>query len=367
MIYLNSNKFTINNSDSFKACANEISNKQAVISLLKDKLDISDYSVYFVNNIYEAYVLLLQAVIVSYSSIKKKPHIVTNKMEDPQLLLALENFKKNGSVSVSYVKPNIYGTINADEIELAIQKNKTCLIINSFINYFTGSINNVQKIGEMAHKYKVPLFCDCTYSFGKLPIKPAKQNIDIMTFDLNHPGLSFIIVNNNLLKGYKLAQHSVRFKPDVENVYTEDPHIYGLAKSIITTLYKNRKSKNKRLTSLKSHLLKNIDFMYYSDFVTANLSTITEKTEKTSHPSAHVPDAIVFGNDIKNENVCAPHIISILRVKKRKKISNVQLCQVPGDVFLNIGVNGKWNNKIITIGLSDMTTFKDLNSIIKST
>ncbi len=356
MFYLNNNKFMLN--DRFRTFGHEKSDKQSVINLIKDIMEISNYSIYFVNNIYEAYILLLHAIIMSYTSVKKKPHIVVNRMEDPQLLLALKTFSKNGSVIVTYVKSNIYGTINAEEIERAIQKNKTCLIINSFVNYFTGSINNIKKIGELAHRYKVPLFCDCTYAFGKLLIKPNKQNIDILTFDMNYPGLSCIVINNNLLKGYKLAQHSVRFGPDIENLHVEDSRTYGLAKSIINLLYKGRKSKNKSLVSLKGRLLKGTNFMYYSDFVSANV--------KKDGEDQKMPDIIVFGNDIKNENVCAPHIISILRIKKKKKISNVQFCEFAKDVFLNIGITDKWKDKIITIGLSDVTTAKDLINVIKS-
>ncbi len=355
MIYLNSNKFRLNSSIN-KVHEGEISDKQTVIKILKEKLKITNYSVYFVNNIYEAYTILIHAIIISYSHIKKKPHIVANKMEDPQLLLVLENFKKNNSITISYARPTINGTINVEEVEKYIQKDKTCLIIISFINYFIGSINNIQKIGELAHKYKIPLFCDCSYAFGYLPIKPIDQNIDVLTFDMNFPGLSFIIINNDLIKGYKLEQNSIRFRPDVENLHIEDPRTYGLAKNIINSLYKDRKLKNKNLANFKKKILKNKNFMYYSDFVIKNLNQNEKKV---------IPEMIIFGPDITDENMSSPHIMSILRIKRKNKIKNIRLCEIISDIFLKIGITKKWKSQIITIGFSDTTTVKDLSSLLK--
>lgn len=354
MIYLNNNKFLLNDFNSFKDYKDGVSDKDSVIKLLRDNLDMSNYSIYFINNIYEAYTLLLHSIITSYSNIRKKPHIIVNKMEDPKLLAVVEEFQNNHIITVSYIRSNIYGSINVDEIEKSIQKNKTCLIINSFVNYFTGSINNISKIGELAHKYKIPLYCDCTYAFGKLPIKLNKQNIDIITFDLNYPGLSFIIINNDLLKGYKLAKHSIKFDNNVEKFNIEDSSIYGLAISIITNLYKNRRTKNKNLINLKNNFLKKLNCMYYSEFIKK------DPNDKNS------PDVIIFGNDIKNENVCAPHIISILKIKGKKIKKNIQLCDFSKDIFTHIGINDKWKKKIITVGLSDCTTLHEINELIKS-
>jgi cysteine sulfinate desulfinase/cysteine desulfurase-like protein len=353
MIYLNNNKFLLNNFDTYKEYKDEISDKETVIKLLYEKLDISsDYSIYFINNIYEAYKLVIHSIITSYSNIKKKPHIIVNKMEDPKILDILEEFSKNNVISISFIKSNIYGSINVSEIEKVIQKNKTCLIINSFINYFTGAINNVSKIGELAHRYKIPLFCDCTYTFGKLPIKPKKNNIDILTFDMNYPGLSFIVINNDLLQGYKLAKYSIKFDNTVEEFNIEDPSIYGLAKSILSNIYKNRQSKNKKLIALKNQIIKHLNKMYYCDFI-------------KQVPAKDI-DVIIFGNDIKNENASAPHIISILKIKGRKVSNAVTCCDVPKEAFSFIGINDKWQKKVITIGLSDYTTKNDVIKLLKS-
>ncbi len=356
MIYLNNNKIIINNPDAFRKA--KPSDKQNIIKILRNNLDISDYSIFFINNTYEAYTLLLHSIIVSYSKIGK-PHIITNKMEDPHLLAILENFKTNGKISIGYVKSNIYGTINVNEIEYSIQKNKPCLIINSFLNYFTGSVNNVEKIGEVAHKYKIPLYCDCTYAFGKLPIQMNKQNIDIATFDLNLPGFSFIVIKNNLIKGYKLDYYSIKFKNDIENVNLVDPRAYGIAKAILCDLYKNRKAKNKALVKLKNNFLKKNKYMYYSDFIAVNSKDI-----QNNNP-IDLPDLIIFGKDI-NESSSAPHIISILKTSKSIKKNNVLFCKIPKGVFKNIGIIDKWENKIITIGLSDSTKLCDISEILKS-
>lgn len=394
MIYLNSNKFLLNEFNSYKDYKDDPSDKEAVTKIIRNIFDISsDYSIFFINNIYEAYKLLIHSIVSSFSDIKKKPNVIANRMEDPKILSILDEFERDKLITVSYVKSNIYGTINVDDIENHMQKNKTCLLINSFNNYFTGSINNVTKIGELAHKYKIPLFCDCVYSFGKLPIKPKKQNIDVLTFDLDYPGLSFIVINNNLLDGYKLDKYSVKFDGGVEKFAKEDPYIYGLAKSILTNIYKNRRSKNSKLISLKKSILKEFNDMYYSEFISRESAqntfedTHNKKKSKTSQPKgatntkdvtntkdttrskktdADNPDILIFGNDIANENVCSPHILSVLKIKgKYKPSKSLALCDYPKQVFSNIGVNDNWHKRIITIGLSDCNTQKDIAQIIK--
>lgn len=357
MLYFNNNKFQLNDFKTFKEVKELRSTKQEVVTLIKKTLNIpNEYDIYFMNNIYETYALIIHCMIHSYKKINPIPNIITNKMEDPYILNILDHYRKNKEITVTYVKNNIYGMVNAAEVEKVIKEKQTCMIINSFVNLYTGSINNLEKIGAVAHKYKIPLFSDFSYAFGVFPFKPDKNNVDVLTFDMNYPGLSFLVINKKLLEGYDLSSYSIKLKGDVESHDINDVYIYGLAVNILETVYKNRKTKNKKLEKLKKQIFNSLKSLYYSEIIRSEIKP-------------QFKDIIIFGHDIDKQTLSSPHILTIMCIRRdnSKKINKggYTFCKINNKVFESIGIIPKWYDNIIVLGLHDYLKNQDINKIIK--
>lgn len=346
MIYLNSNRFVLR--DVNKKNITE-SDKSTVFKLIHDKFGVSsDYRIFMINNVYESYTLIIDSITRAFSTVKRKPNVITNTMEDPNLINILNDFVKSGAITVTYITPMISGAINPHDIEKAITA-KTCLVVCGSVNCATGAINDTAAIGALAHKRKIPLFCDHTYAIST-PLNPTKNSIDVATFDLDFPGLSFLIIKNDLLTGYKLERYAVRFVEEVEKHNSTDPYIYGLAKYIITTIYKNRQAKNKRLAGIKKQILDATGAMRYEDLI--------KESQEADGKKPDTNRVVVFGG----ENT-SPHIVALLCEPKLPK--NLILCSTPLSVFKYIGITDKWIKKIVIIGISDDTTQKDINKLLK--
>jgi selenocysteine lyase/cysteine desulfurase len=353
MVYFNTNRFLLNDFNTFKHFKNQKATKDAVIDGIRSSAGVSsDFSIFYFNNIYEAYYMLLYGVIAAYSSIKKVPHIISNSAEDPKINQILKKFISEHRITVTFISVNIYGVTDPRNIEAAIQKNKTCLIINSFINYFTGAVNDIKKIGEVAHRHSIPLFSDCVYSFGRVPIKQAENNIDIFTFDLNHPGLSFVSISNKLIKGYNLPRHCPAFDTTIELHNIEDPFIYGLAKSIIDNLFKNMAESTRKIMNTKKTILERLQGVYYDDFIK---SADTSATKKEKY--------IIFGNHLGND-FQAPHILSIVLTKPFAK-KNITLCKIDNTIFETIGITDPSSRNIITLGLHEYITKAQIDKLLQ--
>jgi len=376
MSYFNNHKFTLNNNIVEKKINTDLIKKsdtktaeykKNMLDTMKSKLNISsDYKIFFMNNVYEMYKSIIHSIIYTYIDIKKFPYILCNKMEDPILLEILKTYEDTKKAHIIFLKSNIYGTINTDEIETSIKKNKPCLIINSFINHFTGAINNIKKIGEMAHKYKIPLFSDCSYIFGRLPINPDKNNIDIFTLSMDYPDLNFIIIKNSLLEGYKLYKYIISFDYNIYKHITKEAYVYNLGTHILQNIYKARRTNNNRIIKLKNYMLKNMDYIYYDEFIKTKL-ILKDKSDNESmnnDKSEGNTKYIIFGHDINNENMEVPHIMSIL-VMKKKKYNGVKFCDIDTSIFDNIGINNKWKSNIIVLGFNDNTKKNDIDKLLK--
>ncbi len=346
MIYLNNNRFLLNDFKTFKDRDQKKIDKTKLINIISDKLEIpNSYTIFNINNIYEAYAAVIHAIIFSYSTIRK-PHIICNKMEPPAILDILESYVDQNKVIITFIKPDINGNVSSKNISKSITKN-TCLIINSFINNMTSSIQDIRQISLIAHGQKIPVFCDYTYSFGKLPIDLNNNNMDVFTFTMDYPGLSFIVIKNDFLHGYNLPMYSTTFNEKIAAHFKEDPYIYGLGASIIQNLYKSRNNKNNKLYILKKYLLDRIDHITYKDLVEL------KKSDKKC----------IYFNGGENS---APHILSFLLLKKKKMDNGVKLCDMNSRAASALGITDKWKNCVITIGLSDLTTKKDIDTFIKN-
>jgi len=134
----------------------------------------------FTSGATEADNLAIKGVAREKARLENKKHIITSAFEHKAVLDACKFLESNG-FRVSYIKPDINGIINPNDIKDAICDD-TALISVMHVNNEIGTIQDIMEIGKIAKKYKVVFHVDAAQAAGKVKIDLAKLDVDLMSF-----------------------------------------------------------------------------------------------------------------------------------------------------------------------------------------
>ncbi len=113
-------------------------------------------------------------------------HVITTVIEHNSVLRPLYSLSQN-EVEVSIIGVDKCGYVNIKDIENEIKSNTKLIIINHASNVL-GTIQNINKIGEIAHSKGIKFMVDASQSAGSVPIDVEKYHIDLLAFS-GHKGL----------------------------------------------------------------------------------------------------------------------------------------------------------------------------------
>ena len=174
-------------------------------------LQISSSEVFFTSGATESNNIAIQG-LRDYAASTGKKHIITSGIEHKAVLETVRAMEKNG-YEVDFVKPDISGRINSDDV-LSKVREDTLLVSIMHVNNETGIIQPVSEIGEELSQKEILFHVDATQSVGKLVSEIRKMPYDMMSFSahkLHGPqGIGVLVLRR---KHYKL--------PPVRNI------IYG--------------------------------------------------------------------------------------------------------------------------------------------
>ncbi len=128
--------------------------------------------------------------------------VVTTLLEHPSVLKCFESLEEQG-FDVVYLKPDIKGKINLDELSNAVDENTTFVSVMA-VNNEVGSIQDFSKIKSIIknNNSKAYFHCDAVQAFGKLTIKPKKLGIDLMSMSAHKihgiKGAGALYIGNNV-------------------------------------------------------------------------------------------------------------------------------------------------------------------------
>ncbi len=108
-------------------------------------------------------------------------HIITTSVEHPSVLESVKALEKDG-FNATILPVDAQGVISLDELSSALRPD-TILISVMHVNNETGAVmpvENIKKILKMK-KSAALLHVDAVQSFGKLPLRPARAGIDLMS------------------------------------------------------------------------------------------------------------------------------------------------------------------------------------------
>ena len=126
----------------------------------------------------EADNLAIKGVARFYKS--KGNHIVTSKIEHKAVLDPCRQLEREG-FEVTYLDPDDKGVISSNAVQSAIKDN-TVLVSIMHINNELGTVNNIEKIGEVVRDRGIFFHVDAAQSTGKVEIDLEKIPVDLMSF-----------------------------------------------------------------------------------------------------------------------------------------------------------------------------------------
>lgn len=123
--------------------------------------------VYFVSGGTEAGNTALKGVCAAHG----KGHIIVSAIEHPALIESAKDMQKFG-FEVTFLKPDGRGIISSESVEDAIRPDTVfCAVMAA--NNEVGTIQPVEKIGEVCKTHGVFYYCDCVQTAGALPFPTA--------------------------------------------------------------------------------------------------------------------------------------------------------------------------------------------------
>ena len=159
-------------------------------------INASPEDIYFTSGGTESDNWALFGILDAYKN--KGRHIITSGIEHHAILNSCARHEKNG-VSVTYVSPDENGIISPETIEKAI-KNDTVLISIMAANNEIGTIQNIKKISEVAHRHNIIFHTDAVQAVGHIPIDVNSLGIDMLSASahkFNGPkGIGFIFIKS---------------------------------------------------------------------------------------------------------------------------------------------------------------------------
>lgn len=194
---------------------------------------------------------------IALSNIDKGKHIITSKIEHPAVLDTCKELEREG-FEISYIGVDENGIVDLEELKDTIRKD-TILISIMFANNEIGTIQPIDKIGQIAKKYNILFHTDSVQAIGNLKIDVQNMNIDSLSLSAHKfygpKGIGVLYLRDGVkFRKYLNGGHQERNRrAGTENV----AGIVGLAKAL-TIAYENLEENNNRTIELRNYFINEI-------------------------------------------------------------------------------------------------------------
>ncbi|QJC35818.1 cysteine desulfurase family protein [Enterobacteriaceae endosymbiont of Donacia sparganii] len=139
----------------------------------------TEEEIIFTSSATESINLAIKGIIYNYFNCQKE-YVITSTSEHKAVLETCNFIKKLG-VKIIYIQNSNTGIINLNLLEKQIT-NKTILVSIMHINNEIGTINDINKIGNICKKKNIFFHVDATQSVGKYSLNLKEMNIDLLSF-----------------------------------------------------------------------------------------------------------------------------------------------------------------------------------------
>ena len=188
---------------------------------------------------------------------KKKPCIITSKIEHKSILECV----RNSSAKSVFIGVDKNGFVNMEELEYWLSSakdlNYSTLVSVQFASNEIGTIQRIKEIADLAHKYSAIFHTDSVQAFGQLDINVKEFGIDMMTMSGHKiravKGIGCLYIKNGInIQPLIYGTQMDSMRGGTENV----PYIMGMAKAV--QLIQKDDEYQLRLTILKNNFIKKL-------------------------------------------------------------------------------------------------------------
>ncbi|MBN1685990.1 MAG: aminotransferase class V-fold PLP-dependent enzyme [Spirochaetales bacterium] len=109
-----------------------------------------------------------------------RKQIITTVIEHPSVLNTVQKLESRG-VPAKYVGVDPQGKIDLNELEEAVS-DKSALVSVMMANNEIGTVQNIRKISEIAHRHGALVHTDAVQAVGKLPVSVRDLDVDFLSF-----------------------------------------------------------------------------------------------------------------------------------------------------------------------------------------
>ncbi len=183
-------------------------------------------------------------------------HIITTEIEHPAVLNTCKQLEKEG-YEVTYLPVDRKGFIDLKELENSITED-TVVVSVMAVNNEIGTIQKLDKIGEICEKKEVLFHTDAVQAFTKIELDVNDLNIDLMSLSShkihgpNGVGALYVDKNASIQKIMNGGHQESDLRPGTQNV----PGIAGFAKAVKLATDQQNKRMRRLRDMLAERLLK---------------------------------------------------------------------------------------------------------------
>lgn len=227
--------------------------------IVADFIGANAEEIYFTSSGSESNCWALQGFVSrTRNHTNNRPVIITSDIEHHSIMACTEELSNRYDVLVYHVGVDENGFIKLDELEELLEKCNqdwaNILVSVMQANNEIGTIQNIKAVSDMVHKYNGTVHCDCTQSFGHIPIDVDFIGVDMLTASghkINAPkGIGFLYKRNGVdINPIIFGSQMNNMRGGTENV----PYIMGFAKAV--ELSKNTVQNRKRIELVRNYFI----------------------------------------------------------------------------------------------------------------
>jgi cysteine desulfurase len=203
--------------------------------------------------------LAINGVVESLKSkVESKPHVITSAFEHHAILDTIKELEQDGDIETTYIKPNLEGLIEVEEIKKAIKDN-TVLVSIMYVNNEIGTVQPIRAIGQMIEKEnktrqsRIFFHSDAVQAAEYFEMNVDYLHVDILSMSAHKiygpKGVGLLYIRSGTPIKHQIVGGGQEYKKraGTENV----PGIVGFSKAIGLI----DRSKNERLEKLRDKLI----------------------------------------------------------------------------------------------------------------
>jgi cysteine desulfurase len=279
-------------------------------------------------------------------------HIITSEIEHPAVSMSLKALARRG-FKISFVPVDRFGMVDPDDIEKAINKN-TVLVSIMHANNIVGTIEPIEKIGEILKEKNIIFHTDAVQTFCSIKTLVDELGIDLLSISghkiYGPKGVGALYIR----KGTKIMPHIFGGgqergrRSGTENI----PGIAGLAKAAELG-QRNIDAKIKKLTGMR-------------DYLKNKLLDSIEEVSFNGHPEKRLPGNCNFSfKYIEGESIVLKLDISGIAVSSGSACSSSSMKPSHALVAMGLSHEEAFGSLRVTLGFEN--TMEEIDYFLEVT